>query len=142
VGGGLAVSALGSGTDGDRLADPGKGAASGTVVARAPLAVVPGATGVAGASGTARVVQTADGRRLDVDVARLSPHRTGYYEVWLIDRGIDQMVSVGVLRGDGGAFVLPDGLDVGAYPVVDVSVETPGNPRHSGTSVLRGTIQG
>jgi hypothetical protein len=62
--------------------------------------------------------------------------------VWLIDRDVKKMVPVGILRGTNGQFVLPDGLDVGAYPVVDISVETPGDPRHSGRSVLRGTIPG
>jgi hypothetical protein len=110
-----------------------------TVVVQAPLEGLPLAPQ---ASGRAEVVQTGDGRLLDVDVSRLGSLDGQYYEVWLIDRDVKKMVPVGILRGTNGQFVLPDGLDVGAYPVVDISVETPGDPRHSGRSVLRGTIPG
>jgi hypothetical protein len=110
-----------------------------SVVARAPLAGLPLAPD---ASGQAQVVDTGGGRRLDVDVASLGAPATGYYEVWLIDRDVRKMVPVGILSGSRGQFVIPANLDIGQYPVVDISVETPGDPRHSGRSVLRGTIAG
>ena len=92
------------------------------------------------AGGKAEVVQTGNGRRLEVDVSRLGS-ATGFYEVWLIDREVKRMVPVGILRGDRGEFVLPEGVDLEDYPVVDVSEEPlDGNPGHSGVSVLRGTI--
>jgi hypothetical protein len=92
------------------------------------------------AGGEAAVVQTDNGRRLDVDVSRLGS-ATGFYEVWLIDREVKRMVPVGILRGDSGEFVLPEGVDIEDYPVVDISEEPlDGNPGHSGVSVLRGTI--
>ncbi len=50
------------------------------------------------------------------------------------------MVPVGILRGPEGQFVIPTGLDLGEYPVIDISVQAPGNPAHSGKSVLRGTL--
>lgn len=93
------------------------------------------------ASGQAQVVQVADGRRLDIDVARLGAAE-GFYQVWLIDPTVKKMVPVGVLRGDHGEFALPSGVKLQDYPIVDVSVEPlDGNPTHSGKSVLRGTIR-
>jgi hypothetical protein len=119
--------------------DPAQPAAP-SVLAQTPLQGLPLAPD---ASGRAQIVQAGDARRLAVDVARLAPERQGtFYEVWLIDRDVRNMVPVGILRGARGEFVIPDGLDVGEYPVVDISVETPGDPRHSGRSVLRGTIAG
>jgi hypothetical protein len=52
------------------------------------------------------------------------------------------MVPVGVLNGSTGRFTVPAGVNLTDYPVVDVSLEPlDGNPAHSGTSVLRGTLQ-
>ena len=64
-----------------------------------------------------------------------------FYEVWLIDKTIKKMVSLGHPRRVHGPVRDPDGVDVSAYPIVDISVQQPGNPRHSGDSVLRGTIK-
>lgn len=51
------------------------------------------------------------------------------------------MVSLGNLLGSKTTFTLPAGLDVAAYPLVDVSVEPyDGNPLHSGDSVVRGQL--
>jgi len=94
------------------------------------------------ASGTASVVSTAAGPRLQVDVAALGPPTDGFYEVWLIDRQVKRMVPVGVLQGGSGQFAIPADLDLATYPVVDISVQHPGDTGHSGRSVLRGTIQG
>jgi hypothetical protein len=53
-----------------------------------------------------------------------------------------RMVPVGVVHRGDTVLPLPDGLDLGAYPVVDVSVEPlDGNPAHSGLSVARGQLQ-
>lgn len=50
------------------------------------------------------------------------------------------MVSLGPSRPDG-RYAVPSGVDAGRFPVVDVSLEPPdGDPTHSGTSVLRGTL--
>jgi hypothetical protein len=49
-------------------------------------------------------------------------------------------VSLGPARTDGRYQIPPD-VDVGAFPVVDVSIEPPdGVPTHSGVSALRGTL--
>jgi hypothetical protein len=107
------------------------------VLAEATLDGLPAAPS---AGGTAEVVQTSNGRRLDVDVSRLGAAQ-GFYEVWLIDKDVKRMVPVGILRGDNGEYELPDGVDLATYPIVDISVEPlDGNPAHSGESVLRGTV--
>ena len=88
----------------------------------------------------ARVVETADGRRLDLSLPDGLPAPAGFYEVWLIDPDVEGMVSLGPARSDG-TYAVPSDLDVTAFPIVDVSVEPPdGNPTHSGVSVLRGTL--
>jgi anti-sigma-K factor RskA len=61
--------------------------------------------------------------------------------VWLLDSEAQRLVSLGLLEGDEGRFPLPEQVDVGEYPVVDVSIEpTDGDPAHSGNSVVRGTL--
>jgi hypothetical protein len=96
---------------------------------------------VTDASGSASVVSTPSGERLVVDVSKLPKMPGHFYEVWLIDNNIKKMVSLGVLDGSTSQFAIPNGVDVSAYPVVDVSVQQPGNPAHSGDSVLRGVIK-
>jgi Anti-sigma-K factor rskA len=93
------------------------------------------------AAGDATVVQTATGRKLDVDVRRLEA-TSGFYEVWLIDPTVTRMVSVGVLQGAKGEFAVPDGLDLAAFPIVDVSIQGyDSTGGHSGKSVLRGKLR-
>ncbi|SFL75133.1 anti-sigma factor [Geodermatophilus ruber] len=110
----------------------------GPAVAAAALAPL----GDSGASGEARVVERADGSRvleLDLTAADLED---GYYEVWLLDEAVENLVSLGVVRGGGEVtLALPPGLDLGEYRVVDVSVEPlDGDPSHSGDSVARGVL--
>lgn len=71
-----------------------------------------------------------------------------FLEAWLIDPASGAMVSLGpVSTEDGGAVTVelsvPRGLDVADYAVVDVSAEPlDGDPTHSGTSLVRGTLAG
>ncbi|WP_448626047.1 anti-sigma factor [Geodermatophilus sp. URMC 64] len=93
------------------------------------------------ASGTARVVERDGERLLEVDLTAPAPD-DGFYEVWLIDQGIQGMYPVGVVREGTTDLPLPDGIDLGRYPVVDVSVEPlDGDPAHSGDSVARGVLE-
>jgi len=95
-----------------------------------------------GATGEARVVERADGTRvLEVDLTAADPER-GFYEVWLLDEAVEDLVSLGIVRGGSEvALTLPSGVDLGEYPIVDVSVEPlDGDPEHSGVSVARGTL--
>ncbi|MFG1842228.1 anti-sigma factor [Micromonospora sp. NPDC049175] len=108
------------------------------VVASAPLAAY-GSTPPA-AKGDARVLR--DGQ-LHLHVANL-PRVPGYYEVWLINPTTMEMFSVGTLGGASDALLpLPPNVDLTSYSVVDVSAERyDNNTRHSGDSLLRGTLTG
>jgi anti-sigma-K factor RskA len=76
--------------------------------------------------------------RVDLDAPRLDE---AYYEVWLMETDGQRMVPVGVLHTGDTELPLPAGLDLAAYPVVDVSVEPQdGQPTHSGISVARGRL--
>jgi hypothetical protein len=93
-----------------------------------------------GTSGRAEVRQE-DGTRslqVDLDAPALG---SGYYEVWLLQPDAVRMVPVGVVHRGDTVLPLPDGLDLAAYPLVDVSVEPlDGDPTHSGRSVARGSL--
>jgi hypothetical protein len=93
------------------------------------------------ASGRAEVVVRDDGSRV-VQVKLDAPSlHDEYYEVWLIDRDIVGMVPLGIVLPGTQTLELPAGLDLGQYPLVDVSVEPlDGNPTHSGVSVARGEL--
>jgi anti-sigma-K factor RskA len=93
------------------------------------------------ASGRAEVVRRDDGSRM-VEVELDAPALEGsYYEIWLIDREVVGMVPLGVVRPGTQTFELPAGLDLGEFPLVDVSVEPlDGDPTHSGVSVARGEL--
>lgn len=95
----------------------------------------------AGASGEARVEESPDGRR-QVVVSLDAPAPEGTYrEVWLLAEDVSGLVSLGVLEGSEGRFDVPVGLDLAAFPVVDVSEEHfDGDPAHSGDSVVRGPL--
>ena len=93
------------------------------------------------ASGRAEVVERPDGTRVLEVQLRADELDDRYYEVWLIDEAVHDMVPVGVARSGSVTFELPDGLDLARFPIVDVSVEPlDGNPTHSGVSVARGVL--
>jgi hypothetical protein len=94
------------------------------------------------ASGRAQVVVRDDGSRA-LEVQLTAPTLDdGYYEVWLIEPSITDMVPLGIARSGTQTFELPADLDLGEFPVVDVSVEPlDGNPQHSGVSVARGQLE-
>jgi hypothetical protein len=93
------------------------------------------------ASGRAEVVVRDDGSRVvevELDAPALEDE---YYEIWLIDRDVVGMVPLGIVRPGTTTFELPADLDLGDFPLVDVSVEPlDGNPTHSGVSVARGEL--
>ncbi len=95
----------------------------------------------ADASGSARVVEREDGTRVlevDLDAPALSG---AYYEVWLLRPDVSGLVPVGTTQAGTSQFEIPAGLDLGDFPVVDVSVEPlDGDPAHSGDSVVRGVL--
>ncbi len=93
------------------------------------------------ASGRAEVVELDDGSRVvrvELDAPALDAE---YYELWLIDRDVVGMVPLGVVRPGTQTVELPADLDLGRFPLVDVSVEPlDGDPTHSGNSVARGEL--
>jgi hypothetical protein len=95
------------------------------------------------ASGSAQLTIAEDGSRvLQVTVdAAAAAGADGFQEVWLIDQDVAGMVSLGNLEGTSGEFVIPDGVEVSDFPIVDVSLEPlDGDPTHSGDSIVRGTF--
>jgi len=110
----------------------------GSVVATAALAALPDHEG----TGSARVEGSGAERVLELDVSGLSTG-DGFYELWLLDKDAKKLVSLGVLAGSHGRFPLPASVDIGEFPVVDVSIEpVDGDPAHSGDSVVRGVLAG
>jgi len=107
------------------------------VVAEAALEPLPGWD----ASGTALVEKEADGARVLVVTLDGGAEAGDFREVWLIDRDVQRLVSLGVLEGSGGRFTVPAGLDLTDFAIVDVSQEPfDGVPAHSGDSIVRGTL--
>jgi hypothetical protein len=96
----------------------------------------------ADASGSARVVERADGTRvLEVDL-RAPDLQDAYYEVWLLEPDVSGLVPLGTTQAGTTVFEIPAGLDLDQFPVVDVSVEPlDGDPSHSGDSVVRGVLE-
>ncbi|MFF2677088.1 anti-sigma factor [Arthrobacter koreensis] len=91
--------------------------------------------------GTATVDLLPDGER-ELVITSSSSDADGYREVWLISPDITSMVSLGEMEGTEARLKIPDGLDLSAYPIVDISDEPhDGNPEHSGKSILRGQLE-
>ncbi len=95
----------------------------------------------ADASGSARVVEREDGTRV-LELELQAPDLDGaYYEVWLLRPDVSGLVPVGTTQAGTSQFEIPDDLDLGQFPVVDVSIEPlDGDPEHSGDSVVRGVL--
>lgn len=95
----------------------------------------------AGAGGNAEVVQIDGHQRLRVQLSTVPDGGDGYLEVWLLRPDVSGMVTLGVLDGDQGEFLLPDGIDLGEFAVVDISREhMDGDPGHGGDSLVRGVV--
>ena len=94
------------------------------------------------AAGSAYVAKTADGQReVVLDVTGVSAD-SDLREVWLITADASGLISIGLLGGESGRFIIPDGVDLSQYPLVDVSAEPDdGDPQHSGDSILRGELR-
>lgn len=116
-------------------ADP---ASSPEVVAQASL----DALDTGQALGAAQAVRVAGHLDLALDTPVLDPGE-GYLEVWLINRDLRRMVSVGVLRPGEQTqrFAIDEALIEQGYVIVDISREGFDEmPEHSGDSVVRGTL--
>ena len=108
-----------------------------TIVAQASLDPLRDVTEPAQAS-----VQQINGDQvLNVQASGL-PATDGFYEVWLLAPDAVSMISVRMLdSSEGGQFPLPAGIDLAAYPIVDISLEHfDGVAAHSADSILRGKL--
>jgi Anti-sigma-K factor rskA len=128
------VLGIGLGLGLDRLLGPRE-----TVLWTAELQALPA---FAGSSGEAVIEEDGEGNRTLVVTLDSPVPVDGSRAVWLIDRNVQQMRMLGSLNGDSGAWPVPPDVDPRQYPIVDVSKEPPGDPdtRHSGTSIVRGTL--
>lgn len=91
-------------------------------------------------TGSAAVVRVEKRVELDLRVERPPTPDGSYLEVWLIDRKVERMVSLGPYSGNG-TYAIPDGIDPGRFPIVDVSLEpADGVPTHSSVSIVRGVL--
>jgi len=107
------------------------------VIASVPLEPLPSYS----EEGTATVDLLPDGER-ELVITSSSSDAEGYREVWLISPDITSMVSLGEMEGTEARLKIPAGLDLDAYPIVDISDEPlDGNPEHSGKSILRGQLE-
>jgi hypothetical protein len=127
IGGGFALKGL---------LDPGL-----EVVASTQLNALPS---YPGANGTATVERGADGQRTLV-VSMEMPQGLkvdGQLEVWMTDSRAADMVLMGPMTGLSGRFPVPASVDLASHPIVDVSLEPPGDtdPAHSAVSVVRGRL--
>jgi len=90
---------------------------------------------------TAKLVEE-DGRtHLVIDASDMAPPPAGSsYELWLIDRGVTDPRSLGVVTGSEDV-VVPSSIDTSEYAIVDISLEPDdGDHAHSGHSLMRGTL--
>jgi hypothetical protein len=112
-----------------------------TVEAQASLAGLPAWST---SSGTATMEREPDGTTV-LQVALDSPAvQSGggeFREVWLMSSDLTKSISVGLLDGGSGRFVMPPNIASADYPVVDISQQPlNGDPAHSGDSIVRGTL--
>ena len=128
------VAGVGLGFGLDRLVGPRQ-----TILWTAELQALPA---YSGSIGEAAVEQDAQGNKtLVIEVSATAPV-DGSQEVWLIDRNITKTRSLGYLTPTSNRFNIPADIDPRQFPVVDVSAEPPNDsePRHSGNSIVRGTL--
>lgn len=92
-------------------------------------------------AGTGNVELVRHDGRLELKVkASLEPNAGHYYELWLLNRDVSGLISLGPLQS-GRSYPLPEGMRLDKFPIVDVSIEREdGNPLHSSRSVLRGDL--
>jgi hypothetical protein len=110
------------------------------VVASAPLSNQGLASFPVTPSGDARLVTHNGATFVELSVKNAPAEAGTFLEVWLIDRGIKGMVSLGPYNGNG-SYRVPAAVAPGDFPVVDVSVQkVDGKATHSGVSVVRGTL--
>lgn len=98
-----------------------------------------------GANGTAAVEDGPDDSRTLVVSMTMPPttHVDGTFEVWMSDTRATDMLPMGTMASGTGRFPIPADIDLAGHPIVDVSLEPPGDtdPHHSDVSVVRGRLR-
>jgi hypothetical protein len=96
----------------------------------------------AGAQGEATVVQDRRGNKTLVIKMTSTRPVDGDRQVWVADKDLKGMRPVGFLNADSDRLPLPRDFSYEEFPVVDVSKEPADDtePRHSGISIVRGTL--
>ena len=112
-----------------------KGDDGATVLALAGTELAP-----VGVSGTARIIETSSGLRIELD-ARGLPRRDGtqYYQAWL--KGVAGLVPIGTFH-TGDKVVLWAGVSLADFPTLTVTLEEVGDQESSGQKVLVGKVGG
>lgn len=113
-------------------------------VVAAPATVAQGQLDPIGQSGTKGSIEllSREGAR-SVNVRLDLPPPTGdeFVQVWMVDPETNDMISVGIMNTWDGTFEIPDGVNVGAYDLIDLSLEEfDGDPLHSQVSLAQGTF--
>jgi len=97
-----------------------------------------------GASGKATIEDDGGGQRTLVVSVQLPATVSvdGTMEVWMSDTQAREMVAMGTMSGDSARIPVPASFDLATHPIVDVSLEPPGDtdPHHSDVSVVRGRL--
>lgn len=113
--------------------------------AQEPAPRVLAATSLAALDGSRTYGEAAlldEGGRTELRVAATgAASGPGFVEVWLLNEDGKRMVSLGVLDTSKSVFAVPPGAVNQGYRVVDLSREQyDGDARHSGDSIMRGTL--
>ena len=74
-------------------------------------------------TGSAELAQTASGERVLRVSLETGATGDGVREVWLLTEAVDGLISLGLLEGSEGEFVVPDSVDLERFSIVDVSLE-------------------
>jgi hypothetical protein len=92
-------------------------------------------------TGSAELAQTSTGERVLRVSLETGATGDGVREVWLLTEAVDGLISLGLLNGTEGEFIVPDSVDLERFSIVDVSQEPlDGDPTHSGDSIVRGPL--
>ncbi|MDO9589967.1 MAG: anti-sigma factor, partial [Microcella sp.] len=95
----------------------------------------------AGSAGEAIITERSDGERVIRIALDAEVDDEFVREVWLLTENIDGLISLGLLDGPTGEFVIPASVDLTRYSIVDISAEPlDGDPTHSGDSIVRGAL--
>jgi hypothetical protein len=94
-------------------------------------------------SGAAAMVETEQGTlEITVEITSAPEATDGYFELWLRDEDASRLHSLGAVRPGTTTIEVPVGIDLGEYPVVDVSHEHfDGDPAHGGVTLAAGAME-